>query len=117
MILPLLLSFPLTYYYTHLLFLYYWYYDIGVNAYANSGWLTYFVMPWILVLFNITGFIAQWIARRRGMDKLKATGIGALAMAGLFIASFLYTVINHLDYPSPKDYNLFEFFGYLLRMK
>lgn len=112
-----LLSFPLAYSYARLVFLYYAYYDIGVNNYANSGWLTYFVMPWMFIWFNATGFAAQWIARRRGMDKLKSTGIGALAMIGLFIASFLYTVISHLDYPSPKEYNLFEFFGYLLGVK
>ncbi|GAB4455299.1 MAG: hypothetical protein Kow0070_03300 [Anaerolineales bacterium] len=117
MILPFLLSFPLAYYYVRLVFLYYAYYDIGVNAYANGGWLTLFVMPWMFVWFNVVGFAAQWMARRRGMDRLKSTGVGALAMAGLFIASFLYTVINYLDYPSPKDYNLFEFFGYLLGVK
>lgn len=117
MILPFLLSFPLAYYYARLVFLYYAYYDIGVNNYANSGWLTYVIMPMMFVWFNVTGFTAQWIARRRGVDKLKSTGIGALAMIGLFAASFLYTVVSHLDYPSPKDYNLFEFFGYLLGVK
>jgi len=40
-----LLSFPLAYFYASLVFLYYAYYDIGVNNYANAGWLTYFVMP------------------------------------------------------------------------
>lgn len=112
-----LLSIPLAYYYIRLVFLYYAYYDIGVNNYANSGWLTYVVMPMMFIWFNVTGFAAQWIARRRGVDKLKSMGVGALAMIGLFIASFLYTVVNYLDYPSPKDYNLFEFFGYLLGVK
>lgn len=112
-----LLSFPLAYYYVWLVFLYYYYYEIGVNIYANYGWLTYFVMPWMFLWFNVTGFAAQRLARRRGASKLKSTGIGALAMIGLFIASFLYTVIRNLDYPSPKDYNLFEFFGYLLGVK
>lgn len=112
-----LLSFPLAYSYAWLVFLYYYYYDIGVNIYANYGWLTYVVMPMMFLWFNVTGFTAQWIARRRGMTRLKSTGIGALAMIGLFIVSFLYTVVSHLDYPSPKDYNLFEFFGYLLGVK
>jgi hypothetical protein len=115
--LQLVLSFPLAYSYAWLVFLYYYYYDIGVNVYANSGWLTYFVMPWMFLLFNLTGFGAQWIARRRGMSKPQAVGIGALAMIGLFIASFLYTVITHLDYPSPREYNLLEFLGYLLHHK
>lgn len=114
---PFLLSIPLAYFYVRLVFLYYAYYDIGVNNFANSGWLTYIVMPWMFVCFNAAGFAAQWIARRRGADKLKSMGIGALAMAGLFIVSFLYTVISHLDYPSPKEYNLFEFFGYLFGME
>ncbi|HXF84136.1 MAG TPA: hypothetical protein VNK49_02000 [Anaerolineales bacterium] len=112
-----LLSFPLAYFYLRLVFLYYAYYYIGVNNYANAGWLTYVVTPLMFFCFNATGFAAQWIARRRGMDKLKSTSVGVLAMIGLFTAAFLYTVLSHLDYPSPKDYNLFEFFGYLLGRK
>ncbi len=114
MILPLLLAFPLAYSYAWLVFLYYDFYDIGVNAYANSAWLTYFVMPWMFLLFNIAGFGTQWLARRRGMSRVQSVGIGALAIIGLFIASFLYTVISNLDYPSPREYNLLEFLGYLL---
>ena len=114
---PILLSAPLAYYYVRLVFLYYAYYDIGVNNYANSGWLTYFVMPWMFLLFNITGFGAQWLGRRRGMSRWRALGMSLVAMLALFVIAFLYTVVNNLDYPSPKSYNLFDFFGYLLGAK
>lgn len=117
MLILFLLSFPLAYYYVWLVFLYYYYYEIGVNIYANYGWLTYIVMPMMFVWFNVIGFAARWLARRRGTDKTKATGIGALTMIAFFIASFLYTVVTHLDYPSPKEYNLFEFFGYVFGVK
>ncbi len=71
-------------------------------------------MPEMFLLFNLTGFGAQWLARRRGMSRMQSAGISALAMLGLFVAAFLYTGIHYLDYPSPREYNLLEFLGYLL---
>jgi hypothetical protein len=53
-----LLSLPLAYYYVRLVFLYYAYYDIGVNAYANGGWLTLFAMLWVIALAALTACLS-----------------------------------------------------------
>gem|GEM_PF-3716871 len=68
----------------------------------------------MFIWFNVVGFAAQWIARRRGMAKFKSTGVGALAMIGLFAASFLYTVISTWIIPARKSTTCSSFSGICL---
>ena len=110
---PFLFAIPLAYFYIRLVYTYYAYYDIGINNSANSFYLVFIVMPIMFVLFNITGFTAEWLAKRRGMNNKQKLGIGILAMITLFLLAFLYTYVRHLGYPSLKSYNLLEFLGYL----
>lgn len=108
------ISMPITLFFIHLIAAYWNYYDIGINSSANSLSLILFVMPVMLVLFTISGYIMFKFAQRVRMKKRASVGMGILGMIVTFIIGFIIISGEFSDYPRPIPHNFLEFLRYYL---
>ncbi|MFN6497769.1 MAG: hypothetical protein RMX65_012270 [Nostoc sp. DedQUE01] len=108
------ISIPTTLFFIHLIAAYWNYYDIGINASANSLSLIFFVTPIMLVLFTISGYIMSNLAQRVRMKKRASVGMGILGVIITFIIGFIVISGEFSDYPRPIPHNFLEFLRYYL---
>ena len=81
------------------------YYDIGINASANNGFLMFFVFPVLLIIQYAIAIVAPYIAGR--FLKSRRTGFvaGGLLLLCTVAGSFVMHLHKYADYPTqiPKD--------------
>lgn len=97
-----LLSLPLAYLFAVAMADYYEACDIGVNAAANSLFLTFFVLPAALVIFAVVGFVAfSGVAGLLGRPWPVAAVVALLMLALVFAGGQAAVRASVADYPSP----------------
>lgn len=88
------------------------YYDIGINASANNGFLVWIVAPVLLIVLFITAVVSLYLVRRF----LRSTWFGIVLGIGLVfivgIGAFLIQACAYFDYPTEKPQHMSTFFNY-----
>jgi hypothetical protein len=108
------LAFPLTLCFVNLVAVYWQYYDIGIDAAANSLTLVFAVAPVMLALFLAAALLLGRAARRGGAGNWGTFFGGCAGMLALFAASFLVQVGWSAGYPGPRRGALLDFLRYYL---
>ena len=78
---------------------YYAFYDIGINAAANSWGLLFFHMPMAFTFFLGTGWITYHKLQKCGWAVWRAFACGVGAMVLAVLGAFLIEVVRFADYP------------------
>lgn len=88
------------------------YYDIGINASANTGFLIWIVAPVLLIALFITATVSLYLARRfqRSTWFGIVLGIGLVFIVG--IGAFLIQAWACFDYPTEKPQHIPTFLNY-----
>jgi hypothetical protein len=112
----IIISIPTTLIFVHLIANYWNYYDIGINAAANSWSLIFFVAPIMFILFTASGYIMSRFVRRGSMKQTASLGMGILGIIITFIVGFIVISGEFSDYPSPVTRNFLDFLRYYFRL-
>lgn len=91
------------------------YYDIGVNAAANRGFLLLFVAPILVPVLLFTAELTRRVALRLGMQAPLSSGLGALLVLLVGMGVFLGHCQYYADYPSERPRDTSAFLNYFLR--
>ena len=88
------------------------YYDIGINASANNGFLLWIVAPLLLIILFITATVSLYLARRfqRSTWFGIALGVGLVFVVG--IGAFLIQAWTCFDYQTEKTQHISTFLNY-----
>lgn len=104
-----IISIPTTLLFIHLIAAYWNYYDIGINAAANSWSLIFFVAPIMFVLFTASGYIMSRFVPRGRIQQSASAAMGILGIIITFIIGFIVISGEFSDYPSPVPRNFLDF--------
>ena len=97
-----LVSLPLAYLFAVTIADYYEACDSGINAAANSLFLTFFVLPAALVVFAVVGFAAfSGVAGPLGRPWPVALIVALLMLALVFVGGHMAVRASTADYPGP----------------
>ncbi len=91
------------------------YYDIGVNAAANNGFLLYFVLPALLMVLYGIAIITQYLAGRFLKSQGLGLFIGILLILVTGIGSFIVHDRWYADYPTEIPRNMMLFLQYYIQ--
>lgn len=88
------------------------YYDMGINAGANNGFLVFFVAPALLTALYIIAVVSIYLANRFLKSQWLGIIFGSLLVLILGVGSFIAQVQSSLDYPTEKSKNMTAFLKY-----
>lgn len=107
-----LLPIPVAWLSLHLMSLYSIYYDIGINAVANNGFLIYIVAPILLISLYIASVIFLYLTKRRVKSRWQRAILCCLLVIFVGLSSFAIKVRTVSDYPTEEPQNMSMFLNF-----
>ncbi|BAT56123.1 hypothetical protein NOS3756_51250 [Nostoc sp. NIES-3756] len=111
-----IISIPTTLIFVHLIANYWNYYEIGINAAANSWSLIFFVAPLMFILFTASGYIFSRFVPQGRIKQTASLSLGILGIIITFIIGFIVISGEFSNYPSPVPRNFLDFLRYYFRL-
>lgn len=96
-----------------LLGMYYAFFDIGINASANSFGLVFFKMPLTFVFFLVVGWATYYRLQKHNWRAWRSFAVSICVMGVAVLLAFLVDVLRLVDYPKYPGRNFTDFLGYV----